>query len=70
MTLYIELKHGRIQMKADDAKKLAKFIKNAGDVEIRLAGRCIIIDDQPGLDLTVKTKGNKRVRNRNTTKRR
>lgn len=70
MILSIELKHGRLAMKDSEAKKLAKFIHNAGDIEIRVAGRCIIIDDSAPLALAEpppikprRKRGKRKVRN-------
>lgn len=51
MMLSLELKHGRLALDSDSAKKLAKFIYNAGEIEIRLAGRLIILDDSAPLIL-------------------
>lgn len=51
MILSIQLNHGRLAMKEAEVKKLARFLGYAGDVEIRIAGRCILISDEPPLKL-------------------
>lgn len=49
--IVITLKHGRLKLTAAQSERIGRAIAAMGDAEIRIAGRCIIVEDCAPLTL-------------------